>query len=155
MAQVWREPELVCDDLRWYGGDPLDVLDALAKIMLAAKRPWWHRHAACRGMNPELFFPGQGSPPKAARDACAGCTVRSECHQWAVEHGEEGFWAGTSPRERRLREASPVLGAEGPMPALPRTVCTVTVQSPMSVETELLHHKRRSDGLHNSGTRLE
>jgi WhiB family redox-sensing transcriptional regulator len=69
-------------------------------------RPAWHAEAACLGEPVETFFPG----PNAARDRllrarqlCAGCPVRQECLDFALELGDGalGFWGGTDERERR------------------------------------------------------
>lgn len=43
-------------------------------------RPEWHRRAACRGADPDLFFPERGDRGFATALAyCAGCAVRTEC----------------------------------------------------------------------------
>jgi WhiB family transcriptional regulator, redox-sensing transcriptional regulator len=71
----------------------------------------WRLDAACREVDPELFFPesGQVSQAAAAKQVCAGCAVRGPCLEAAV-HGPQarddhsGIFAGTTARERvRLR----------------------------------------------------
>jgi WhiB family redox-sensing transcriptional regulator len=58
--------------------------------------------AACRKVDPDLFFPSVGEPLDAARAVCEPCPVREECLAFAVAHSElHGVWAGTSDRERR------------------------------------------------------
>ncbi len=65
----------------------------------------WRARAACRGANPEVFFPagdGERLPFGAyaeARAICGGCDVRELC---LAVHLEEGFgcWGGTTPNER-------------------------------------------------------
>jgi WhiB family redox-sensing transcriptional regulator len=67
----------------------------------------WRLRAACRGADPELFFPVGTTGPAVAQVAdakavCHGCEVRSDCLRWALESGREsGVWGGTSERERR------------------------------------------------------
>ncbi len=62
----------------------------------------WHEHAACRGVDPELFFPPRGGEWDEARHVCERCPVRRECLEYALETGEKfGIWGGTSERQRR------------------------------------------------------
>ena len=67
----------------------------------------WHRHAACRGMDPEMFFPLRGEANEAAFAVatCGTCPVRGECAAYALAHGEHfGVWGGLSEsRRKRLR----------------------------------------------------
>jgi WhiB family transcriptional regulator, redox-sensing transcriptional regulator len=71
----------------------------------------WRLDAACRDVDPELFFPEPGQRPQAvaAKQVCASCAVRGPCLQAAL-HGPQaredhsGIFAGTTARERvRLR----------------------------------------------------
>lgn len=66
-------------------------------------RPAWHARAACRGMDPDAFFPARGESVSAALDVCAGCPVRAECFDFAMaqESSLHGVWAGTTGRRRR------------------------------------------------------
>lgn len=63
--------------------------------------------AACRGTDPELYFPVGTSGPaeaqlKAAQAVCRACPIRSACLTWALETGQEaGVWGGTSEEDRR------------------------------------------------------
>jgi WhiB family redox-sensing transcriptional regulator len=62
--------------------------------------PSWTEQAACRGLDPELFFPHGAS--QEARRVCARCPVRVDCLDYAVAHRERyGIWGGRSERERR------------------------------------------------------
>lgn len=46
---------------------------------------WWDQ-AACLGMDPDDFFPDHGRVVTPdAKAACAGCPVRMECLQAAIE----------------------------------------------------------------------
>ncbi|GAA3797369.1 WhiB family transcriptional regulator [Streptomyces chiangmaiensis] len=66
----------------------------------------WRDDAACRGEDPELFFPisssGLGSAQiDAAKAVCLRCSVRAQCLDWALGSRVEGIWGGTTERERR------------------------------------------------------
>ena len=69
----------------------------------------WYEYAACRGENPELFFPIGTSGPalrqlKQAKAVCGRCAVQSVCLEWAVLAGiDEGVWGGQSEDERRAQ----------------------------------------------------
>jgi WhiB family transcriptional regulator, redox-sensing transcriptional regulator len=71
----------------------------------------WRLDAACRDVDPELFFPEPGQVPQAAaaKAVCAGCAVREPCLEVAL-HGPQshqdhaGIFAGTTASDRmRLR----------------------------------------------------
>lgn len=77
---------------------PLDQL--LADLGLA--RPGWQADAACRGLDPDLFFPGQGEATSEIKAVCASCPVQEECLLYALGLREQhGIWGGRSERERR------------------------------------------------------
>jgi len=62
----------------------------------------WMLKARCRGANPTEFFPSDGTGVISAQSVCDGCTVRSECLEYALAHQiEHGVWGGASERERR------------------------------------------------------
>ncbi len=64
--------------------------------------PNWTRRAACRGSDPEIFFPvgrldGEHTYQQArlvARAYCARCPVLRECHRQAERTASQGVWAG-------------------------------------------------------------
>ena len=67
----------------------------------------WAEDAACRGRNPDLWFPagghGVGVDYSAARRICAGCPVAADCLEHALAVPEQGgMWGGLDPDERRL-----------------------------------------------------
>lgn len=69
---------------------------------------WW-ADAACRGMDPAVFYPSKGDVDgvRAAKAVCAECPVSQACLLDAVEYGEsEGIRGGMSTRERRMFERS-------------------------------------------------
>lgn len=72
--------------------------------MSGRDRPSWFDHAACAGINSDLFFPERGANDMvaAAKAVCAGCVVRSACLEYALVNFEHaGIWGGLVDRERR------------------------------------------------------
>ncbi len=67
----------------------------------------WRHHAACRDVDPELFFPIGNTGPALlqideAKQVCQRCAVLDSCLQWALESGQDaGVWGGLSEDERR------------------------------------------------------
>ena len=67
----------------------------------------WRHHAACREVDPELFFPIGNTGPallqiEEAKRVCLRCPVIESCLLWAVESGQDaGVWGGMSEDERR------------------------------------------------------
>ncbi len=63
----------------------------------------WAERAACRGMDPALFFPEHNVPiPQEAYDACAECPVAAECLDYALTPPIErwGLWGRLGVRAR-------------------------------------------------------
>jgi WhiB family redox-sensing transcriptional regulator len=66
------------------------------------QRPDWHSSAACRGIDPALFFPTRGSNVTAGiKVLCSTCPVRNACRTYATDRPERHGWWGSSERERR------------------------------------------------------
>jgi hypothetical protein len=68
----------------------------------------WQDEAACLGMDTELFF-GPGPKKPEVVDACARCTVKDNCLQYALDHEDMdgfGIWGGRSYKERKLMRGS-------------------------------------------------
>ncbi|HEY6788014.1 MAG TPA: WhiB family transcriptional regulator [Trebonia sp.] len=67
----------------------------------------WRESGACVTADPDLFFPvatGAVAVQQAerARRICAGCHVRRQCLQFAMDFREaDGIWGGTTPEERQ------------------------------------------------------
>jgi WhiB family redox-sensing transcriptional regulator len=79
------------------GGDPWSLFDLLGA------EPWM-RSGVCREVDPELWFPTQGSDGTArlAKQICHTCPVVAECLDYAMRRGErDGIWGATSERDRR------------------------------------------------------
>jgi WhiB family transcriptional regulator, redox-sensing transcriptional regulator len=79
----------------------------------------WQYSAACRNVDPELFFP-IGRTGRAAAEArkakaiCARCPVRQPCLTYALAtHEAYGIWGGYDEDERRVlhsRQRTPAVG---------------------------------------------
>lgn len=85
-------------------GDPRAAeWDILAGLFDADEQEQeWQERALCAQTDPEAFFPEKGGSTREAKRICAGCEVRSECLEYALEHDERfGIWGGLSERERR------------------------------------------------------
>ena len=67
----------------------------------------WPHLAACRGVDPELFFPVSRLGPaldqvEQAKAVCRRCPVQSPCLAFALGTGaDSGVWGGLSGDERR------------------------------------------------------
>ena len=67
----------------------------------------WRSDAACRGTDPDAFFPVAEAGPAyerqvaAAKAVCAGCPVRAECLDEALARIPDGIAGGLTPAERR------------------------------------------------------
>ena len=63
----------------------------------------WLAEAACRGLNPSLFYPDKGvDRTPAAIAVCRSCPVQAQCLDHAIEHREiRGVWGATTPNQRR------------------------------------------------------
>jgi len=66
----------------------------------------WMSLGACRGEDPELFFPAAAASTArdqmtAAKAVCQRCSVRGTCLSYAVTTAQDGIWGGTTEQERR------------------------------------------------------
>lgn len=83
------------------------VASNLASLEAEAR---WQDLAACKGMDPTLFFgPEYAETVKekrdredAAKEVCAGCPVRTECLEYALQAREAyGIWGAMTELERK------------------------------------------------------
>lgn len=62
----------------------------------------WRQRAACRGVDPDIFYPVSDEEAEAAQAICAVCPVREACLEYALANRErDGVWGGATERERR------------------------------------------------------
>ncbi len=70
--------------------------------MTALSTATWRKRAACRGIDPEVFYPATDEDADEAKSICAVCPVRQACLEHALAFRErEGVWGGATERERR------------------------------------------------------
>lgn len=87
----------------------MNLADVLAEALgIDVVTEPWRAEAACKGVDPELFFVGRadtasGQPDRAAAKAvCRRCPVRTECLDHALAAGERhGIWGGLTELERK------------------------------------------------------
>lgn len=96
--------------------EELDATDKLIEALMSSdgpvpdlanllSRPEWQDRAACRDYDTELFFSTEVR--RDARRICAGCSVATECLEYALDNPSvKGTWAGTSERRRRVLRAN-------------------------------------------------
>ncbi len=66
------------------------------------ERAAWRGKAACKGVDPDLFYPIKDSDAEDAKAVCQQCPVRVPCLEYALANNEkEGVWGGLTERERR------------------------------------------------------
>lgn len=62
----------------------------------------WRHRAACRGVDPDVFFPVSDEDAEDAKVICGVCPVREACLEYALVRRErDGVWGGATERERR------------------------------------------------------
>lgn len=67
----------------------------------------WRSRAACRHVDPNLFFPNGNTGAalgqiEAAKAFCRSCPVQHDCLEFALESNQEdGVWGGKDETERR------------------------------------------------------
>lgn len=80
--------------------------------------PEWFAHAACTGVDPELFHPSRGESTAEAKAICRRCGIRSACLEWAMAtHQQFGIWGGLSEQQRKVERSRRRMGIE------PLTTC--------------------------------
>ena len=100
----------------------------------------WRNLAACRGLNPALFFAERGDTltVRNARAVCATCPVAAECLEFAIANDETvGMWGGLCGNELRQEKRRRAGGRKGPKPG--------TTLKPIKHGTDagyVAHHRR-------------
>ena len=82
------------------------IVDLYAAIHPHPDQLEWRRQAACAGMNPDLWFPNQGSRAHQAITICwKHCPVQTECLNDALQltnrEDEHGIRGGYGVQARR------------------------------------------------------
>ncbi len=66
------------------------------------KTQTWREKAACRGIDPDVFYPVSEEEADEPKAICAACPVREMCLEHAlVSRERDGVWGGCTERDRR------------------------------------------------------
>ena len=101
----------------------------------------WRNLDACRGLDPDRFFPERGDPFTAsnAQAVCAACPVAEQCLEFAIANDETvGIWGGLSGRQLREEKRRRAGGRKGPKPG--------TTYKPVEHGTNGGYHAHRRAG---------
>jgi WhiB family redox-sensing transcriptional regulator len=83
---------------------------SLARLFAVEAENDWRPQAACRGLDPDMFFASEDLENRqerrereaTAKAVCARCGVVEECLTYAIAAGERyGIWGGLNADERR------------------------------------------------------
>ncbi|MDP9074776.1 MAG: WhiB family transcriptional regulator [Actinomycetota bacterium] len=70
--------------------------------MSTTKNLVWRQRAACRGVDPDTFYPVSDEDAEEAKAICGDCNVHEACLEYALANREkDGVWGGATERERR------------------------------------------------------
>lgn len=62
----------------------------------------WRKNAACRGLDPAIFYPQTDEEADEAKSVCDRCNVRLACLENAlIVREKDGVWGGATEKERR------------------------------------------------------
>lgn len=62
----------------------------------------WRQKGACRGLDPEIFYPVSDDDAGPAKTICDECPVHEPCLEYALATRErDGIWGGATEKERR------------------------------------------------------
>jgi hypothetical protein len=102
--------------------------------MQQQNKPTWENHAACKGLDPNLFVrptdenTGQNTdtaPHPLALSACTRCPVITACLNDVLDRpGEYGTWAATGPAARRYYRRLKLAAGHQYQPACACDYCT-------------------------------
>lgn len=75
-------------------------------MTLGLQEQWPPVGATCQSLTPEeaddVFFPGAGGKPTKAKVLCASCPNEQKCLEYAIRYKLDGFYAGTTRKERDI-----------------------------------------------------
>ncbi len=80
----------------------------------------WRDHAACLGHDTERFYPSGTTgaaldQAEQAKAVCAGCKVRAQCLDYAMDTNQDaGIWGGMTEDQRRTLRSSRQRRSWGP-----------------------------------------
>ena len=81
----------------------------------------WRKHAACRGIDPDVFYPVSDEEADEAKAICDQCAVREACLEHALANRErEGIWGGRPSASVGASTASAASPPDRPRPSSDR-----------------------------------
>lgn len=73
-----------------------------ARMTPPISAPAWADTAACRGLDPAIFYPATDEEAETAKEVCGMCPVQDTCLEHAIDRREHnGVWGGATERERQ------------------------------------------------------
>lgn len=75
--------------------------------MISEPTPDWFKHAACKGLDPNLFMPqrGENNKIKYAKEICDTCPVQQQCRDYGLRLSQlfdtHGIFGGWTRQERK------------------------------------------------------
>jgi WhiB family redox-sensing transcriptional regulator len=90
------------------GDSRYTYMELLSEWALTDKGQDWKDEAACRGVEGDLFFPGDNNQYKPeAFTICNQCPVQERCLMFAMNnHIAYGIWGGMTPPQRNRYKRS-------------------------------------------------
>lgn len=80
----------------------IGMVSLFAELEAIAAANGWMSAGVCTQTDAEAFFPIKGSSPRQAKKICAGCEVRNQCLQYALDNDIQfGVWGGLTAAERQ------------------------------------------------------
>lgn len=61
----------------------------------------WQSEANCVGIPGKIFFSDESEKKGLYKEFCNGCSVKSECLEYALVYDLSGIWGGTTDKDRR------------------------------------------------------
>ena len=83
-----------------------DYLSDVIYYLTSFEEREWVDRAACKGMDPNIFFPERGDTAtyRKAIEVCSGCPVRAECREYGDKEAT-GIWGGASTKRRKVERS--------------------------------------------------
>ena len=102
-------------------GGPNDLPGSQRRLVVrqdaGARSVSWMVRGACRGADPELFFPiavtgAAVEQINSAKAICGRCAVGKNCLSYALRTMPHGIWGGTTREERIAMRVPPALHSQ-------------------------------------------
>jgi len=73
----------------------------IGQVLTLQETPGWRQKAACKGMDPEIFYPRKDDDSDMALTVCEDCRVWIDCLRFAIRYKQnEGVWGGCTESQR-------------------------------------------------------